>query len=303
MMTREAIIETVKKKYARADVATIDAVLRALQETDFYLPAPTSLAHQSVTHQAVVASAPQLNFIGENLSPEAYRKLSFDERGALNERLQEQNRQWLEEKFSRLHAAWLIVMDGEVIASGDSLHNYPRIEQIREIISRYGKQPFIFINDLFVAIEESHSNWNPTVYRRDFYPTVSLTLRTDSGSVEIVADFDTGAASSFIDLDLLLSHQVIDLYESENVVSSKHLGESFRYVSKPINVEIKLSTGEPRTLELPIQCIGNWNGSPFVRINPRRTALAGRDIFLQLQPSILLDFANRRTKISAPETA
>jgi hypothetical protein len=194
-------------------------------------------------------------------------------------------------------------MDGEVIASGDSLHNYPRIEQIREIISRYGKQPFIFINDLFVAIEESHSNWNPTVYRRDFYPTVSLTLRTDSGSVEIVADFDTGAASSFIDLDLLLSHQVIDLYESENVVSSKHLGESFRYVSKPINVEIKLSTGEPRTLELPIQCIGNWNGSPFVRINPRRTALAGRDIFLQLQPSILLDFANRRTKISAPETA
>lgn len=149
-MTREAIIENVKKDYALADLATIDAVLKTLRESngDFYLPFQPSPLIQR-------ASQPQLKFIGENPSAEAYRKLSFDERGALSEKLKEQNCQWLEENFAALQAAWLMVMDGEVIASGDRLNTYPRIEQIREVILRYGKQPFIFINDAFVAVEES----------------------------------------------------------------------------------------------------------------------------------------------------
>jgi len=304
MMTRETLNENVKKKYAHADEATIDAVLKTLQESnsDFYLPIPSSPATAAVTQQSAVTSKRQLKFIGENPSPAAHRKLSFEERGTINEHLKEQNLQWLEEKFATLHAAWLMVMDSEVIASGDNLRTYPRKEQIHEIISHYEKQPFTFINDLFVAIEEGLANWHPTVYRNDFYPTVSITLRTASGSVEIVADFDTGAVSSFVDYDLLLSHRVIDLYENENVVSSKHLGETFKYVSKPIDVEIKLSNGDALNHELSIQCVGTWSDRPFVRINPLRTALAGRDIFLALKPSIGLDFANRFTKLSPPET-
>jgi hypothetical protein len=37
--------------------------------------------------------------------------------------------------------------------------------------------------------------------------------------------------------------------------------------------------------------------SPFVVINPDRTALIGRDILLQLKPQVLLDFAKRQTQI------
>jgi hypothetical protein len=299
-MTREAIIEKVKKKYAGADEATIHAVLQTLQEAKVDLRWPDLPPAPDVAKKLAITSKQPLEFVGENPSPESFRKLSFDERGALNEQLQEQNQQWLAEKFAELNAAWLMVMDGEVIASGDSLRSYPRIEQIQEVISRYGKQPFTFINDLFVAVEESHSQWHTTKYPNDFYPTVSVTLRTDSGSVALVADFDTGAASSFVDYDLLLLHQIIDLRANENVVSSKHIGETFRYVSKPAHVEIKLSNGATLNRELSILCVSNWNNSPFIRINPHRTALAGRDLFLELQPGIFLDFANRRTTISAP---
>ncbi len=168
-----------------------------------------------------------------------------------------------------------------------------------QIISRYGKQPFIFINDFLLAIEES---WHSTVYKNDFYPTVSIVLQTDSGSLAIDADFDTGATSSFADYDLLKSHHVVEPYENEYVEISRHLSETFGCVSRLIDVEVKLLSGEVLRRTLPVHCVEKWNKSPFVRINPHRTALAGRNIFLELQPSVTLDFANRRTTISAPTT-
>ena len=106
-------------------------------------------------------NAKALKFAGENPSPEAYRKLSFDERGELSEQLKEKNHQWLAEKFDALKAAWLMVVNGEIIASGDTLKTYPQREQISEILSHYGKQPFVFINDLLLAIEES---WHSEVF-------------------------------------------------------------------------------------------------------------------------------------------
>ncbi len=176
-MTREAIVANVKKKYANADEATIDAVLRTLQETKFDWRLPEQLSEAETTaHQMAKSSEPKRQFIGKHLSLEEYRKLSFEERGELKRRLKEQNREWLEERFSNLHAAWLMVLDGEIIATGDSMLDYPRVEKIREIGARYDKRPFIFVNDLFIAIEESSVSWHPTVYHHDFYPTVSLKL-------------------------------------------------------------------------------------------------------------------------------
>ncbi|MGH7601035.1 MAG: hypothetical protein ACREOI_32155 [bacterium] len=303
-MTHEAIIEKVKKKYAGADEATIHAVLQTLQDDKVDLRWPDLSSVMDVAKKPAITSKPPLQFFGENLSPEEYRKLSLDERGDLKQRLKEQNREWLEEKFSTLNVAWIMVLDGKIIASGDGLQTYPRVEQIREMSSRYGKRPFIFVNDLFLAIEESGMTWHQTAYRNDFYPTVPITLRAASGSVAIAADFDAGSASSFVDYDLLLAHAIIEPREEEEAESAEHLGQIFKFVNKPITVEVKLPSGEVLYYrELIIVCVTKWKQSPFVRINPRRTALAGRDIFLELQPSVTLDFANRRTTISAPTTA
>jgi hypothetical protein len=303
-MTREAIIANVKKKYANADEATIDAVLRTLQEAkfDWRLPEQRSAA-DTAAPQIARNSKPHRQFIGENVAPEEYRKLSIEERGNLKLQLKEQNREWLEEKFSSLQAAWIMVLDGEVIAFDDSLDSYPQIEEIREISSRHGKRPFIFINDLFIAIEESSLNWHSTVYRHDFYPTVTITLRTLTESLTVAADFDTGASSSFVDRDLLIAHHIVEMDEEREPDVSRHLGQTFKYFRQPFDVEVTLPTGEVLGQKLSINCVTGWHNSPFVQINPHRTVLAGRDLFLKLQPSILLDFANRRTKLVAPEQA
>jgi len=43
--------------------------------------------------------------------------------------------------------------------------------------------------------------------------------------------------------------------------------------------------------------IEDWQSSPFVAINPQRTALVGRKAFLKLQPVVHLDFASRQTEL------
>jgi hypothetical protein len=302
-MTREAIIANVKKKYANADEATIDAVLRTLQETnlDWRLPELRPVPAPTV-HKAAEVSKP-LEFVGEHMTLEQYRQLSFSERGEHKRQLKAKNREWLEAKYASLRAAWLMVMDGEIIAYGTSLQDYPSTEKIREIGGRYGKRPFIFINDLFVAIEESKIAWHPTIYDHDFYPTVPIVLRTDSGSMEIAADFDTGAVASFVDYDLLLAHAVLKSDNDGEGESSEHLGQTFEYFGRFFMLEIKLPSGEILSQKLLLNCVTDWRFSPFVSINPHRNALAGRDLFLKLKPNILLDFVNQRTKLVTPEQA
>jgi hypothetical protein len=231
-MTHEAIIEKVKKKYAGADEATIHSVLQTLQDAKVDLRWPDSTPYSAETiPQSSEASAP-LKFIGEHLTLEQYRRLSLSERGALKRQLKQQNREWLEKAFSALRAAWIMVMDGEIIAHGASLKDYPSTGKIREIGTRHGKRPFIFVNDLFMAIEESRATWHPTIYD-----------------------------------------------------------------------EVKLPSGEILSRKLTLNCVTNWRLSSFVNINPRRTAFVRRNIFLELPPSLTLDFANHRTTISAPTTA
>jgi len=59
-------------------------------------------------------------------------------------------------------------------------------------------------------------------------------------------------------------------------------------------IRFKLSS---HVAEAKIYCVLNWRMSPFVAINPNRTALIGRDIMFELKPRVLLDFDKRQTEI------
>lgn len=121
-------------------------------------------------------SAPSqpLKFVGENLTPEEFERLSLKERAMLNWRVKEQNYAWLQEQFAALNAAWLVVVDGEVIASGKTLENEPLSPQLSKICRRTGKFPFIFTNDKFMLIEEGIPSWHTTIQADGFYPALSV---------------------------------------------------------------------------------------------------------------------------------
>jgi hypothetical protein len=145
-------------------------------------------------------------------------------------------------------------------------------------------------------IEETGS-WHPTAIPGDSYPTVRIKLKNDASETELEADFDTGAMDTYLNLDFLLQHRLIMVKKRKIMKDSSHLGRNYRYITKSIWVEAKDKSGQRRQTRIVAICVTNWSHSPFVAINPNRTALVGRVTMLQLQPAVLLDFANRQTEV------
>jgi len=129
-----------------ADIATLKSIWQNLHEAKQKV---------GVSPDTTQKRIPQ--FIGENLPFDQNRKLSIKERATNKLRLKNKNREWLLQKFKALHAAWLMVIDGQITASGKTLSDYPTPEQLLEVCHRTGKFPFLFINDEVMAIEESNS--------------------------------------------------------------------------------------------------------------------------------------------------
>jgi hypothetical protein len=187
------MIATINSELKGADAETLGLLLDVLQKFKQGFSKPLQKPAGAMPHSANQKTAlPQrLKFIGENLPFEAIEKLSIKERGALQRSLKEQNKAWLREKFAALNALWVMVLDGQVKAWGKTMKDYPQPEQIMEICRSTGKYPFIFIADDRMAIEESTSAWH-RLEAGDYYPTVPVTLKSDSGTANLAADFDTG---------------------------------------------------------------------------------------------------------------
>jgi hypothetical protein len=298
-MSHEAMIENIKSELANVDVRALQSILEIINQSK---RKPSAVAGGSVldrTGKPKAQSLP-LKFIGENLTPEEYERLSIKERCALQERLQEQNRQWLHEKFSIFGLAWLVVVDGEIIASGKSLKDEPMPLQIQKICRETGKFPLVFINESFLAIEEGASTWHETNEPGDYYPTLPVKLISDSNAVEVVGDFDTGASHTFVDQGFLIAQNLFQPEAQDYYKTARHLNQTYGYVAKSLRFGLASKADETQNVDAKIYCVADWHNSPFVQINPERVALIGRDLLLTLKPKVLLDFDNRQTEIVAP---
>jgi hypothetical protein len=182
-MSQEAIVAKIKDALTEADSETLDLLLETLQKSKKkrLMPSEKFTSILSGSFNRKTPPRQTLEFIGENLPFEEIEKLSIKERGELQRRLKEQNKEWLHEKFTTLNALWLMVIDGKVQSWGKNQKDYPQPEQIMEISQRTGKYPFIFINDDRMAIEESSSSWHK-LDADDYYPTIPLRLRSNSGA-------------------------------------------------------------------------------------------------------------------------
>jgi hypothetical protein len=201
-MSNKTMMEDIKAGLGHVDTAALQSIWAIIKQGKPELVATPVITDRAKLHPPTVVGRPA-KFVGENLTLDEYERLSIKEKGELQRRLKEQNHIWLEEKFSTLKAAWLLVIDGEIFDWGMSLKNLPLAKQNVEIYHRTGKFPFIFINDDLMAIEESVSAWHATKEHGDFYPTLPVTLSSASGMVELVGDFDTGSSGTFVDFEFL----------------------------------------------------------------------------------------------------
>ncbi len=281
-MSHETMLAAINAELRNADVATMNLVLETLRQAKQAKPKSRARVSDSIT-PIKPQTQTVAEFIGENPPFDPHRNLSLHERGAFKRQLKAQNHEWLLKQFQKLKVAWLMVIDGRVTASGATLESYPKPEQILDVCQRTGKFPFLFVNEDHLCIEENGS-WPKTIIPDDYYPTARIKLRSNNGAIELIGDFDTGASSTFVDYDWLVKHNLVQLQAQEDAESSHHLNQAYEYLPRSFVVEIASKSGEIRSHEMTISCVADWQKSPFTKINPGRTALLGRDIFLSFDP-------------------
>ncbi|MFA0783481.1 hypothetical protein [Fervidibacter sacchari] len=274
-MTVDEIIAEVEKRMGALDERTKQAVTLALQ-----------LAEQQ--------GLPKWQ--GENPTWDEWQRMSEEERQAVMDELEQRNRVWLEWMRQALRAEWLLVVDGKVIHYGASWNEYPPDEELEALIQRLGKVPLLSAAD--PMIEETA--WNTTRYPADFYPTLSVTFQGLTGqSITLVADFDTGSRYTFVDAELLQRQGVITFPPTTLWAVGWHLNRPFHYAPKSLIAILTAADGTQKTASQTILCVRNWQQSPFVAVNPNRTALVGRSIRLATQVKVTLDFAQKVTLVQA----
>jgi hypothetical protein len=296
-MSHATMLENIKADLDRVDIESLLSIREIIDQSLRKVSALTAGLAPARADRAA-ASRQQLKFVGENLLPEEYERLSLEERASLQWRLKQQNRDWLQKQFAKLDAAWLVVVDGKVIASGKTLENKPLSPQILKICQRTGKFPFIFVNEKFITIEESISPWQTTIHAREYYPTLPVKVGSASSFVKVIGDFDTGSSHTFFDYDFLAAQNIIRPELRDYPEIHIHLNQPFVYIDKLIRIALA-DSGKIHYVDVRISCVQNWSSSPFIEINPNRIALIGRDILLKLKPKVLLDFKECQTEILA----
>jgi hypothetical protein len=247
-----------------------------------------------VRHERADSLPPPLAFRGENPPFEEAASLPEEERIRIMDELADSNSDWLERKRAELGARWMIVVDGMVLAHGPTWANYPSDEELDELCHNTGKMLLLHAAPLLI---EEGLPWHPTIYPADLYPTLPVTFMRNGQSIDVEADFDTGSPDTCLDADLLTSQGVIQVAPSTPWRRDSHLGRDFWFTAKDVEVSLTAADGSQRSEVHRVQCIRGWAQSPFVLVNPNRTALVGRDLCLQLQPTVALNFAQRETTL------
>jgi hypothetical protein len=283
-ITQEAVLEKVRARVGALDARAEQAVAQAI-------------AVISESRQGETAAQPMADkFMSANVSLAQYEAWSPEERFQYLNNAKKINASWIKKHFQDLRAAWLMVIDGEVIAHGASIQQLPQEPEFEALCEKHGKYPFVFFNPRLFMIEEA-SAWHQTVEPDDAYPTVAVRLQSARGALDLTADFDTGAVDAYFDFDLLLRHGLVTPSHRDYEDESAHLGQSFRFITEPVRLSVEDQSGNAKETGFFAFCIKNWHNGPFVAINPTRTALVGRSLFFKLAPVVHLNFAARQTEI------
>lgn len=289
-MTTDTLIKKVREEHGSLDAKSEQAVVMAMKIIENAKSAPIP--------------PPEGNFVGQNITLEEYAVLPREEKCRYHGEAEELNQRWVEAQLQQHQAKWLMVVDGKVVQHGATLKNFPDHDELIALCKGTGKYPFAFFSPRVFAIEEQlTTTWHITNAPNDFYPALSIKLSELNRHFETAAGLDTGAIDCYAALELLETNGIVKARDGDVVRIARHLGQSYVYFALPALLELVDKPGKTGQCLTTIFCVADWRNSPFTAINPTRTFLLGREILLELQPRLVLDFAARRTEVQYTEAA
>lgn len=174
---------------------------------------------------------------------------------------------YVREYMGRRGWAWAVVCGNRIVSGSSKLSTFPDIEKKEEIALRYGRVPFVYTRP--IVSEEGRSGLGHLL---DHYPEVRVTVH----GVTVHGNLDTGTSQTLVS-DRVCTPELASVYEE-----SVHFGKRYEYCVNRRSV-IFGGTGPATSVlgpvDMPVAIVTDWSESPWVRVNPRRQALVGRDIF------------------------
>jgi len=203
------------------------------------------------------------------------------------------HRVWIDSFFRKKKAAWVVACGERIVAwSGDMLE-FPRESDLIKMGEETDLVPFAYTAPM--PIEEStlageSTPWAATNYPGDAYPTIAVEIE----GVSVEDDFDTGALQTMVS-DEVVKKKFLDRWRGH---STLHLGESYEWFSRMVDVIVVCEDGTRIETSLPVAVVKEWSVSPFVRVNGSRKILVGRDL-LRAVPNIeiILDSMCKTTRV------
>lgn len=143
----------------------------------------------------------------------------------------------------------MLVVNGKVLMHGLILDNFPSDEEVEELCRRAGKMLLLHTAPLLI---EEYAAWHPTIYPADLYPTLPVTFEVGGRSTEIITDFDTGAADTYVDAAMLQNQGIIHITPVTPRCRESHLGQDFWFTIKRVDVALTGVDGSRRSTVLNV---------------------------------------------------
>jgi hypothetical protein len=223
------------------------------------------------------------------VSLDDYLRLSEDERFELVRRATAIAWDRVERELTSHRLAWLVLVGNDIVASSDDPASIPTPAGVLAYGRDKGLVGYLFTADLIEELP-STADWVP-IRGADRYPTLPMAIERDGDFYAVTADLDTGSHVTVIDRDLLRN-------EPETWLAGRHLGQPFFW--SPVRARLRVATTGGSALDeaLPAWQVRDWSSSPFVRINPSRRVLAGRDLLRAFGLHVVLRASDGRSEIA-----
>lgn len=206
--------------------------------------------------------------------------ISFSEINKMNDKdiimykkeVWEKNKKWLLKKFFEEDIQWVMILEDEIIESSTPKNKISQ-RRIAEFSKKTDKFPLVFIRP--PIIEEC--DWSNISRRKskiiDYYPTIQISVGSKKSHLKkITSDFDTGADKTHISDEIINSCSPFD-----PISEGFHFG-NYIFSEKKLVVALTDENGITKYKNVDIAIVHEWINSGFVKINPDRKALVGRDI-------------------------
>lgn len=240
------------------------------------------------------------------MSFDEFEKLTQSEQSELRWQAFSLNKPWIDDQLRKYQAEWILVMRGKVQRFSSTLDDVPTKSEIKKIGRVENYMPFLFIREPLIeegaSVLGTQCQW-AELADGDFYPSIGIAISPENDDVLslesngnwMVADLDTGSPIIVIrGTDIERSGIRLEDYEETWAV---HLGIRYRYVTPKLQIAIQSESQGIKAGIFRPRAVYDWTTSPFVLINPNRTALAGRNLLLQLGLDILLKSQDRKTVV------